>query len=161
MFYQIVLICNEYCTLQFTERLIDPQILLSSMKSIDLNENIGFKSTVFWCLFLKTWCFSGAFYGIILSGYFYAAKCCCLFSSSPFEKLIHWISYDKKKLKNQSGPPCAVGLRLRRGSASAEGDEFLFSYPPQRILFTFFDQAKKVKGFSFAEKVGQGPIKKR
>jgi hypothetical protein len=45
------------------------------MKSIDLNENMGFKSTVFLSKLLKTWHFFGAKNGLILSGYFYAAKC--------------------------------------------------------------------------------------
>ena len=55
--------------------LVEPQILVNSMKSIDFNENMGFKSTVFWCLFLKTWYFFGAKNGLILSGYFCTAKC--------------------------------------------------------------------------------------
>jgi hypothetical protein len=62
---------------------VDHQILLSSIESIDMDENIEFKSTVLLCIFLKTLYFFGAKNGIILSGYFCAAKCSCLFPSSP------------------------------------------------------------------------------
>jgi hypothetical protein len=40
-----------------------------------MEENIEFKSIVLQCILLKTWDFFGAKHGIILSPYFYAAKC--------------------------------------------------------------------------------------
>jgi hypothetical protein len=55
--------------------LVKPQILLNSIKLVDLDEDIRFKSTVFLSKLLKTWHFFGAKNGLILSGYFYEAKC--------------------------------------------------------------------------------------
>ena len=34
--------------------------------------------------------------GLIISAYFYAAKCCCLFSSCPFEKIKARLEYHPK-----------------------------------------------------------------
>ena len=115
---------------------VDPQILLNSMKSIDFNENMGFKSTVFWCLFLKTWYFFGAKNGLILSGYFCTAKCGNLSGSWELgSKIARKVAILQVKIIPTSG-----------GKDKME---------PWFFLFTFFDQAKKVNGF------GQGPIKKR
>jgi hypothetical protein len=60
--------CNIYY-------LVVPQILLNSIKLVDLDEDIRFKSTVFLSKLLKTWHFFGAKNGLILSAYFYEAKC--------------------------------------------------------------------------------------
>jgi hypothetical protein len=112
-----------------------PQILVNSMKSVDLNENMGFKSTVFWCLFLKTWCFSGAKNGIIFSGYFCAAKCGNLLGRWEFGSNIT----QKVAILQAKIIPTIGGKDKMK---------------PWFFLFTFLHQGKKVNGF------GWNPIKK-
>ncbi len=114
---------------------VAPQILVNLIKLIDLNENIGFKPTVFWCLFLKTWCFSGAKNGIILSGYFCAAKCGNLPGS--------W------ELASKITRKVAI-LQMKIIPTKGGKDKM----KPWFFLFTFLHQGKKVNGF------GWNPIKR-
>ena len=113
------------------------------MKSIDLNENMGFKSTVFWCLFLKTWCFSLAKNGIILSGYFCAAKCGNLLGRWEFDS-------------NITQKVAILQAKIIPTSAAAEEERIKWSLVRRGEFFVYFFASRQK-----SEWVWVKPIKKK